>query len=250
MSNRFHRAAFALLLAAIALPAAAWATVVGQQSLQLSVSVKPAKAGKPVRSLHIKVVYKNPSSDQQPPYDTHQLIFKEAPGFKMNTAAAPQCKESSVPSSGNASVCPAGSKVGSGTAVINARPAVPQLITATVTAYNAVNDKGYGGEPKGSPSLILYFQTSIGIKTSFYFHIFKSAGGTKLIGTLTKPSKPGHAPGSFSIQQLDLTLTGSGSKPYMTNPGTCRGSWPFSLTLTNYFNQPSITARSKVACTS
>lgn len=235
---------------AVGLPAVAWATVVGQQSLRLSVSITPAKAGKPVRSLRIQVVYKNPSSDQQPPYDTHQLIFKEAPGFRMNTSAAPQCPESSVPSNGNASVCPAASKVGSGTAVINARPTVPQLITATVTAYNAVNDKGYGGAPKGSPALILYFQTSIGIKTSFYFHIVKSGQITKLIGALAKPSKPGKQPGSFSIQNLDLTLTRSGSKPYMTNPPTCKKSWPFSLTLTNYFNQPSITARSKVACTS
>lgn len=167
----------------------------------------------------------------------------------MNPSSAPPCTESSVPSNGNASVCPAASKVGSGSAVINARPADPNLITAKVTAYNAVDDKG-SGYPKGSPSLILYFQTSIGIKTSFFFHIVKSATRTTLIGAFGKPSKPGKAPGSFSIQNLDLNLTGSGSKRYITNPPKCRKHWPFSLTITNYFNQLSVTARAKVMCTS
>ena len=240
-------------LGAIALPAGAWAAVSGQQSLQLTVSVNPARAGKPVNSLRIQVVYKNTKSSQPPPYNTHQLIFKEAPGFKMNTSAAAQCKESAVVAKkGNATVCPAASKVGSGTVVINARPTVPNLITGTLTAYNAVDDKGDMGYPKGSPELILYAQTSVGIKASFYFHIVKRSGGTKLIGALSKPSKPGNQPGSFSIQKLVLTLTrGAGStRAYMTNPSSCHGHWPFSLTLTNYFNQPSVTAKSNVSCTS
>ena len=256
MSSPAHRVGriFCLLLAGIALPAVSWAavrTVSGQQSLQLKVSVNPSKAGKLEKSLRLQAVYKNPSSSQQPPYNTHKVIFREAPGMRLDPSAVPHCNESAVVAAkGNATVCPANSKVGSGTAVFNARPTVAKLITATATAYNGVDDNGYAGFPKGSGELILYFKTSIGVNESIYLHVVKgSAGSTELVYVVAKPSKPGVAPGTFTLQRLDLTLSGWGQKPYLTNPPTCSHSWPFSLTVTNYFGQPSVTSHYKVKCT-
>lgn len=240
----------ALLVAVIALPSVSWAVVSGQQSLQVKVWLKPSKAGKIEKRFSIQVVYENPTSDQQPPYNTHKLIISEPPGLRLNPRAVTHCSESAVLAAGNASVCPAKSTVGSGTALINARPAVSQLITATVTAYNGVDDTGYAGFPKGSGALILYVQTSIGINDTDVFHIVKgSTGNSELVAVIAKPSAPGVAPGSATVQRLDLTLTGWGKKPYLINPPTCSHSWPFSVTVTNYFGQPSVTSRYKVKCT-
>jgi len=41
----------------------------------------------------------------------------------------------------------------------------------------------------------------------------------------------------------------SAKKPYITNPSTCHKSWLFTLTTTNYFGQPSVTAHDAVKCT-
>ncbi len=250
MQRATRRLTVVLLLAA-GLPGLAWAASSGQQSVQLSVGLKPSKAGAKGVTVHLQVSYKDPKHpSQQPPYNTKELILRQAKGLQMNGAAAPRCKQSTVMTSkGNATLCPAKSKVGSGTAVINARPTVKKLITATVTLYNGVDDKGYQGFPKGSGVLILYFRTSIKVNSSSYFHIDKShAGGIELIQRLAKPKKPGIAPGFATIQRLDLTVSGSGAKPFISNPAHCSGSWPFSFTVENYFSQPSVTAHDQVKC--
>jgi len=111
-----------------------------------------------------------------------------------------------------------------------------------------VQGGGVGGFAKGSPEVVLGIKTSIGVNAAEYFHIVKTSRGiVKLIATFAKPAKAGIAPGNFTIQKLDLTINGSGKK-YVTNPSTCTGSWPFSLTIADYFGQPSITARDLVAC--
>jgi hypothetical protein len=146
--------------------------------------------------------------------------------------------------------CPAKSKVGSGTVVVNARPSVPTLITGTITDFNAVDDGGQGGHPKGSPEIILYIKTSVGFDTTEVLHLVKKDGGEILTGTSTPPTKPGTQPGSFTIQKLKLRVSGSSAKKaYITNPPTCHKSWLFTLTTTNYFGQPSVTAHDAVKCT-
>jgi hypothetical protein len=203
-------------------------------------------------TFHVHVVYLNPKSPgQQSPYNTKSLTFVEAKGFVMRTSAVPACRESAIiAAKGDAQkACPAAAKVGHGSVIVNARPTVKALITGTVTAYNGTDDSGLGGFKKGSPLLALYIKTSIGINTVDYFHIVKSSRGLTLIARASKPATPGVAPGSFTLQQLDLTIAGSGKHAYMTAPSTCAGSWPFSLTIANWFGQPSVTAHDRVACT-
>jgi hypothetical protein len=133
--------------------------------------------------------------------------------------------------------------------VANAAPTIPKPITGSLTIYNGIDDGGYGGYRRGSRELILYVKTSIGVNTTLAFHLVKTRSGVyKLVANETKPAKPGISPGTFTLQTLNLTLTGAGHKPYLTNPRTCTGSWTYSLTITNHFRQPSITAKDRVNC--
>jgi hypothetical protein len=242
-----------VILAAL-LPPVAMAgkrVVVRQQSLQIKVGLSSTKAGARPSALRLHVAYKNPKHPaQQPPYNSKSIIFFEPKGAVLHPNDAPACKQSAlVKTDGSVNVCPAGSKVGSGSVVVNAAPTVPKPITGALTIYNGIDDGGYGGYRRGSRELILYVKTSIGINTTLVFHLVKTPGGVyKLVSHLTKPPKPGVTPGSFSLQTLNLILTGAGHKPFLTNPGTCTGSWTYSLTIINYFRQPSITAQDQVRC--
>jgi hypothetical protein len=251
----FTRIAMAVIAVVVFVPAVALAgkpVVSGAQQLQLKVSLTPARAGAKGAVLTFEQDYTNPKSPgQQPPYNTKTITVGFPKGLVVHPHAAPQCRESVAmnPKSGPAA-CPAKSKVGSGTVVVNARPSVPMLITGTITDFNAVDDGGQGGHPKGSPEIILYIKTSVGLNTTDVFHLVKKNGSEILTGTSSPPTKPGTQPGSITIQKLKLRVSGSSAQnPYVTNPPTCHKSWLFSLTTTNYFGQPSVTAHDAVKCT-
>lgn len=237
-----------LVLVAVVAPSAALAgkkVVSGKQSSQLNVSVTPAKAGAAIATLHLHNEYHSTvAGGGQPPYNTKSVIFKLPKGMTYKPKASATCKESATAKSPNgAAVCPAGSKIGKGTVTVNARPTVAKLITGKVTIYIGVDDSGAGGYPKGSPVVMLYVTTSIHVDATDYFHVVKKGGSVELIANGTKPSKPGVAPGSFTIQTIDLSTFNAGK-----NPPTCHGSWRFSLTTTNFFGQPSVTAPDSVKC--
>ncbi len=253
MHRRFWIALVMVACAAV-VPAVALAgkTVVsGQQSLQLRAGLKSNKAGAQGVTLRFHSDYLSTQpGGQQPPYNTKSVIFTMPKGLQINNSAAPRCRESSVINAATTMpACPANTRVGQGTVILNARPTVPTLINATVTVYNGVDDGGYGGYPKNSPMLVLYVKSSIGINANNFFHVVKGGPGVlKLIGTSTQPAQAGVLPGSFTLQTLDLSVSGSAKKPFVSNPPTCSGSWPFSLTVTNYFGQPSVTAQDRVKC--
>lgn len=253
---RAARVLAVLTAAGVLLPTLAWAgtrVIAGQQSLQIKVTLKPHRAGARGGRFELRYEYTDPKAPgQQPPYNSKTIVFTEPKGLVVNPSAVPSCRESAVIKANDSpSACPSASKVGHGSVTVNARPAFPTLISGTVTIYNAVDDGAYGGFPKGSHELLLFVKTSIGVNTLNVFHAVRAASGRlQLIARTTKPTTPGVAPGSFTLQALDLTIDSSSKKPYMSNPGTCPGSWPFSLTITNWFGQPSITARDRVTCTS
>lgn len=241
---------------AVMVPAVALAgktVVVGQQSLKVKATLSSVKAGARGVTLTLDVQYRNPKHPaQQPPYNSKDIIFKEPAGSTINTSAFPTCLESTVvKANGAATGCPAGSVVGHGTIVANARPTFKQLINATLTLYNGINDRGYDGFRPGSRILVFYVKTSIGLNTSFIFHIVKTrSGATELISKTSKPKKPGVTPGTFSLQRVHLTVAGKSpsGKPYGINPPTCTGRWQASMTITNWFGGPTITASDSINC--
>ncbi len=254
VTARPPRVALGVLAATALVPTAALAgkkVVSGQQSLQVSVSLQPAKARATgvVEHLHAEYRYtKNPAA--QVPYNTASISLVEPQGFVLHAKAVPQCKESVVIAApAGAAVCSSTAKVGSGSVVVNARPTIASLVTGKVTAYNGVDDSGAEGFPKGSPVLFLYVATSLGLNETLPFHVVTAPGGaTELLTTVTKPAKPGVQPGSFTIRTIDLRVSGSGRANYLSDPRSCRGSWPFALTVKNFFGKPSVTAKDTVKC--
>jgi len=243
----------ALAVAAALVPAVALAgkpVTSGDQKLQVKATLSPAKAGAKPVTMGVSVSYTNPkNSAQQPPYNTRQLIFTGQ--VAIHPSAVPACKESSnIAANGKTSGCPANTKIGTGSVVVNAAPTIKQPITGTVTIYNGVNDRGYSGHPKGTRNIFLYVQTSVHINVTDVFYIEKApGGGTTLIENQPKPKKAGVTPGSFTIKHIMLSVSGgTASKPYLSDVSRCSGSWPFSFTINNWFNQPSVTAKDKVAC--
>jgi hypothetical protein len=242
----------AVVVAALIVPGAALGgkrVFSGQQSLQIRAKLTPNTAARH-SALAFHIDYEGPAPGQQAPYNARTISFLYPRGLVLNPKAAAACKRSAIDAAkGNASVCPAKSKVGRGTAVINAAPTIPAPILATVSIYNSVNDTGAGGEPKGTRNVLFYAQTSIGANSIIAFRISKLRDGQmKLVAKFTKPTSPGITPGSFTIEKVDVTIRGSGRKAYMTNPPRCSGGWTFAMTLTNYFGQPSVTAHDRARC--
>jgi hypothetical protein len=239
-------------MVAVTLPGVALAgnkVVSGKQTLQIKAGLRPARAGARHVTSSLRFDYRSTTSGQQPPYNTKSITLLEPQGLVLNPAAAPACKRSRIDNAhGDISTCPRNTIVGHGSVVVNGRPTIPTLITGAVTVYNAVNDVGQG-QPKGTRNLILWVKTSIGLKVAVPFRVLRGPGGrVELRATFAKPSHPGISPGSVTIQTATLVVSGSGKRSYITNPAVCSGSWPFTLTVTNYFHQPSITARHRVNC--
>lgn len=247
------RRGLAVVAIAAAVPAAAVAgkrVVSGQQSLQIKASLRPDRAG--ARStLRLRTDYEGPAAGQRPPYNIKMITVVLPRGLGLHLAAAPSCKRSQIDAAhGDLSKCPARSVVGHGSVVVNAAPTIPTPITGTVTIYNAQNDLGQG-QPKGTRNLLFFARTSIGANATLAFRVSRLRGGrVKLSTQQPKPSHPGLAPGDFSLQKVDITITGSRGerRPFVTNPPTCAGGWPFTMTISNYFGQPSVTAADRVRC--
>ena len=139
---------------------------------------------------------------------------------------------------------PANTKIGHASLLINARPAVKTLVTGTAGVYNGLDDVSGTGFLKGSAVLALDVHTSVGVSTIFFFHVSTKGGRVVLIANESKPAKRGIAPGTFTIQHVDLTF----DKAELTAPKTCSGGWDFAMTIRSYFGAPSVTAHDRVPC--
>jgi len=239
------------LLVVVLLPAAAYAgkTVIsGHESLRVKDTLTPVGAA----GVTLRLVWHDLSTKPggpQPPYIDKSIAFAAPPGLDVNASSIPACRQSAVAKSKTgAAVCPAAAKVGTGTATLNSRPFVPSLISAKITAYNGVDDVGGGGYRRGSRELILEVKASAGFIYLDPFHVVTSGGTVRFVSDNPKPPSPVSPPGAFTVQKLDLTLSGPATTPYLVQTAACSGSWAFSLTITNWFGGPTISAGDQVSC--
>lgn len=149
------------------------------------------------------------------------------------------------------SVCPAASKVGSGTAegeLLSPTGAPPTFVSATVTVYN--------GKPyKTGKSPTEIFIASVGGKpvTELDFTVTRDHGG------LTYTEIPAGLPSGTAIylSKFDVTMPDrsetrkvKGKKTtihLLDAPTSCHGRWTFSQTL-GFVNQPPLTATDSLPC--
>jgi hypothetical protein len=252
---RTRRVGLAVLVAAVALPGAALAgqrVVSGDQSLQISGKLTPAKARAKRVTLSMNVNYQSTVPNQHIPYNPKLVELTLPAGTRLLTGNAPFCNEhkfGTTSGSDQGTACPTGSLVGTGTVSADARPTLAQPVPATLEIYNARYGCGCydhpAGSKKGSPDLLFYIRTKLGVNDLLVFSVRPDG---KLIALVPPPKVAGSKP-LFSLQSLIFTIGATTKKPFITAPATCTGGkWRFGLTITNY-DGPSISAHDTQACT-
>ena len=234
----------------VAMPAAATAGTGtnGTERLSLGVGVKPARTDTRVGLSYSQSLTNKDGS--RVTENVRTVKIKLPKGLRFDVNAVAKCKESTLedPNQGP-SACPAGSIVGTGTATADARPLLPDLVPADVTAYNGLLDVDLNGQPQSAVPAILVVAHSKNPDTTNFLPA--EIHGTSLVLNLT-PNDPAN-PAPFTIQDISLGIRRAGSrkKPYLRSPTSCpKGGWMFSQTDVFDTGAAPVTAKDKVACRS
>lgn len=217
----------------------------GDQTLQVSSTLSPAKAGKKGKAqpatLKFKIDYESTNADAQIKESSKSVVLNLPAGTTLHTGARGQCTYSQL-NQGGPSACPSGARVGQGTVTADGRPAIADPLHATVTLYNGLDDVNPDGSPRDPAVPAVLFYAQIGpVAAVFPFDV----SGSKLELDYAQPAAD--ASQGFHLQKVDVTVAAGGKKPFVTTPTTCRKSWLTSMTITN-FDGPSITATSVQKC--
>lgn len=224
----------------------------GKNKLTLKVALNPARAGTKAKPRATSLSYGQSLAAKDGSRITsflHTLTIHGPKGMQFNIRAVAQCKESTLENKAKGpSACPKGSIVGTGSATADARPTLPKLVKATVTAYNGVLDTTPTGKPQKPVPAILVVAVVKSLKFTAYFPT--QIRGTTLVLDQGAPPADGSS-GLFIIHDLSLNLKKlSGKKgPYIRTPTTCpKGGWKFSQTDAFSGGVPAVTAKTSLPC--
>ena len=226
----------------------------------LDVDVSPPQAGTKAKprgvSIAVHGFYGNSRSGARSPFNGDTTILVPR-GMRMNGALFPvKCPLPATSDDlGKESRCPAKSKVGAGTAELDARPAIQDFVPATLNAYN-------GALKDGHATLLVIFTATVGNTAVHgeldleYLNQPSGVYGHKLV---TFHQVQDSSQGFFSVRKLDvaipnqftkLTIKGKRTKVYLVEPPTkCKRTWAFAQTTTTLAGDASITATDAVPCT-
>jgi hypothetical protein len=162
--------------------------------------------------------------------------------MRIDPGAAGQCSDASIVQHDGVSGCPGSSIVGTGTIVVDARPALPTLLDGKIALYNV---------KKGSDHYMLFWFT---VKTSgkpvsvgqLYKLVTK---GDETTLDYTEPPPEQGATALYTPRTVDFTIHDSSKhKPYIDAPASCEHSWPFSVRISAYGGAPTLEARAQAPC--
>jgi hypothetical protein len=218
----------------------------------LRVSASPPVAGSAAKPQPVALEFDSleyTDNGQRSKLYTRTLAYR-FDGFRFHHEAFAKCRESTLEKSGPGA-CPAASKIGTGDAVADARPALANRIRAKVQAFNGTLDVDSAGKPIAPvPAVLIVAKASSGL-TAYVPVLFK--GGDKLISG-KRPAPTGDNPPAFTIVRLRLklpvkTTTKAGKTvPYIEAPRSCPGGkWKFSQVDTTYSGQK-LTATDSQPC--
>ena len=131
----------ALAASAAALVAAPAVAIAGPTAFSLKTSTQFTKSGttaKPAPQVLTTTITASPAGD----YAAARAVVSLDKNFKFNTSKFPACSLAKV-KAGTSSTCPAGAKVGTGTATAVVAAANNVASNLTVTAFNGGNNKLY-----------------------------------------------------------------------------------------------------------
>jgi hypothetical protein len=213
----------------------------GTESLQIHMGLTPDKASAKGATLSINADLKSTTPDRRIEAWDKAFRIKLPAGLVIHPNAATVCNAALITGAKTPDqVCPASSVVGSGTATVDARPTIAQLVPATVTIYNV-----HG----------MYHDLAMVAHTSFandatYFRIL-TVGHSEVLDAPYSPPAANTSP-IATLSDVDVKIHGGSShKPFISNPPTCHGSWQFSMTASWYPSstpEPTITAHDAVPC--
>jgi len=155
-------------------------------------------------------------------------------GFSVKPGKTPVCKLSvlSTPKG-----CPAGSRVGSGSATADARPTIAKPVPATITMYYGVDDLDVNGKLTKPKPAILAHASALGVTSDYAFDVGRG-------GKLTLNPGP---PSAASTALFELTGFDVSFGKVIQTPTSCAHAWKVSETYI-YNSGSRLTASDRIAC--
>ena len=198
--------------------------------LQVSVSpprVSTAKRPQPVGVVFDSREYTDNGQRSTHPTRTNAFRFN---GFRFHPNPFAKCRESKLEKQGP-SGCPAGSRLGKGYAIVDARPTLADPLKASAQAFNGLLDVDPSGKPiTPVPAVLIYAKTSNGL-TAYVPALFK--GSDALI--TEDRGQSAQSPYTLTTVHLSIarktTKLGGKTAGFIEAPRACRGGlWNFSET--------------------
>ena len=205
----------------------------GKNFLVLQFKISPPRAGQGV-GIEFDSFAGNDVDGASPSANDSTRIndVRLAKGFKVNPSAFASCTRAQI----DKNRCPTASKLATGTATADARPAIATPVQAKVTAFN-------GKTTAGKPALLLRALANLNgsqVPLVLVAEIKPPAFGFGPGFVVDAgPLTPGAGP-LFGISQLHLNFPDKAVRVrgravhYTVAPTTCRGSWLFEQVNTSY----------------
>lgn len=233
---------------ALVVPAARAGTASdGTHTLTFDAQVSPAKTSKSGKLQAVALSYKHvfvSKDGTRPQVSYKRLTVNLAKGFAIDASAAPKCKESVLAKASKG--CPSGSLLGTGKAVADARPGVPDPITAPVKVFNGLEELDANGTTLSTPRDALMVVATVGtVETYFPAEV----RGARFVLDFAAP-KPGVAD-PFIIREISFKIgaIAKGKRVFLAAPQTCpKKGWSFSETDEFFSGAKTLTAKDSVAC--
>lgn len=208
-------------------------------NLIVRVSASPPVAGTAAKPQPVALEFDSleyTDSGQRSQLYTRTLAYRFS-GFSFHPGAFAKCRESKLEKSGP-KACPKASRLGTGTAVADARPTVPDKIKANVVAFNGMLDVDSEGKPITPVPAVLILAAAPGGLKAYVPVLFK--GGDRLV-TAERPAPQDGQPPPFTIVRLHLKVpvktktAGGKTVGYVEAPLSCPGGkWKFTQLNTAY----------------
>jgi hypothetical protein len=224
-------------------------------SLEWKVIPNKASTKKRGRGAVFEVTVRHRTASGSKPSGERRALIHLQKGYKLNNALFPKCDGAKLERKG-ASACPKGSKVGTGTAMADARPVVSDPVAATVAAFNG----------KKKNTLLIYAVPQLGpplILEGTYRNAPAGPYGYSLDVSIppvaTLPGQPNATIIFFTIKVGAKTTikkqvkvrgrraTRKVAVSFFENPRFCKGSWQFGIDFT-YENGEQLSPTDSVPC--
>jgi hypothetical protein len=168
-------------------------------------------------------------------------------GFRINNKRFPSCSPTHLQRSG-AEGCPPESVIGSGSAIIDGRPLLPNFIRTTGTVI--VNSRDFSGKP-----IIVGWTKGLGTSVANVLWLRHGPPGfgptfVAAPGPPTPPAPEDHSYSvtSFSVKFPDKSRLVHGRRVHLIEaPTSCHGSWLFEQVTTTYRGEK-LVATDRVPC--